>query len=167
MIQMPSNTIVAVPKQQNEFQPSLQGIHFNLPRLYRTRLHQPPPSQHPISTSPYQQHHAQLRNTDICSRRKECKIEEEQARRIAKHWLPTLFVVNLYSSMIVLCKMILNDHYSAEFQHRNGIHEEGERAEIAGEFPKRRVQFVCGSCQLGLGGVPQGQGEEGMRGKRQ
>ena len=61
-----------------------------------------------ISTSPYQQHHAKLRNTDICSRRKECKIEEEQARQIAKHWLPTLFVVNLYSSMIVLCKMILN-----------------------------------------------------------
>ncbi|KAL7521862.1 hypothetical protein ACHAWX_006550 [Stephanocyclus meneghinianus] len=61
-----------------------------------------------VSTSPYHHREAQLRYATLNQRRQECKPDEENARKIAKHCLPTLFVLNLYSAMLVFFKMLLN-----------------------------------------------------------
>ncbi|KAL3796255.1 hypothetical protein HJC23_008575 [Cyclotella cryptica] len=61
-----------------------------------------------ISISPYHHHDAQLRFATLRQKKHELKAVEKRAREIAKHSVPTLFVVNLCSAALVFLKMLLN-----------------------------------------------------------
>jgi hypothetical protein len=61
-----------------------------------------------ISTSPYQHHDSQLRQANMRHKQKQCKVDEQNARDIAKHYMPTLFVMDLSAAFIVFFTMLLN-----------------------------------------------------------
>jgi hypothetical protein len=61
-----------------------------------------------ISTSPYQHYDTQLRQANIRQKQKECKKDEENARKIAKHCRLSLFFMDLYAAFVVFFKMLFN-----------------------------------------------------------
>ena len=61
-----------------------------------------------MTASPYQQYHEQLRRINVRSKQKECKTEEDHVRKISRHYMPTIFVMNLYAAFKVFFTMLLN-----------------------------------------------------------
>eukprot|EP00956_Cyclotella_meneghiniana_P012371 scaffold17601_cov57-Cyclotella_meneghiniana.AAC.1 len=61
-----------------------------------------------MTASPYEHYHEQLRRINIRSKQKECKTEEDHVRNIARHYMPTIFVMNLYAAFKVFFTMLLN-----------------------------------------------------------
>ena len=61
-----------------------------------------------VSTSPFEHHNAQLRQTIIHRKQRECKTGEESARNISKHCRLVLFFMDLHAAFLVFVTMLLN-----------------------------------------------------------